>query len=98
SQVLHSFSTRRSSDLGYALIDVLLKYTTSLGLQFAVALNLMFVCALIISMVYLLLKYKSLGSMQNIGAGLLLGVLNFANIAFYRSEEHTSELRHVKIS
>ncbi len=42
--------------VGYALIDVLLKYT---------------------------IKYKSLGSIQNIGAGLLLGVLNFANIAFY---------------
>lgn len=69
--------------VGYALIDVLLKYTTSLGLQFAVALNLMFVCALIISMGYLLIKYNSLGSMQNIGAGLLLGVLNFANIALY---------------
>lgn len=69
--------------VGYALIDVLLKYTTSLGLQFAVALNLMFICALIISMGYLLFKYKSLGSIQNIGAGLLLGVLNFANIAFY---------------
>ncbi len=69
--------------VGYALIDVLLKYTTSLGLQFAVALNLMFVSALIISMGYLLLKYKSLGSIQTIGSGLLLGVLNFANIAFY---------------
>lgn len=69
--------------VGYALIDVLLKYTTSLGLQFAVALNLMFICALIMSMGYLLFKYKSLGSIQNIGAGLLLGVLNFANIAFY---------------
>src|SRR5690606_9127981 len=30
---------------GYALIDVLLKYTTSLGLQFAVSLNLMFIGA-----------------------------------------------------
>jgi drug/metabolite transporter (DMT)-like permease len=69
--------------VGYALVDVLLKYTTSLGLQFAVALNLMFVCALIVSMAYLLLKYKSLGSMQNIASGLLLGLLNFANIAFY---------------
>ena len=28
--------------VGYALIDVLLKYTTGLGLQFSVALNLMF--------------------------------------------------------
>ena len=47
--------------MGYALIDVLLKYTTSLGLQFAVALNLMFVCAMILSMLYLLLKYHHLG-------------------------------------
>ena len=30
---------------GYALIDVLLKYTTGLGVQFSVALNLMFICA-----------------------------------------------------
>ncbi len=36
--------------LGYALIDVLLKYTTGLGLQFAVALNLMFVCAFVLAM------------------------------------------------
>ncbi|OAL84497.1 hypothetical protein AY605_07495 [Acinetobacter sp. SFD] len=69
--------------VGYALIDVLLKYTTSLGLQFAVALNLMFVCAMILSMLYLLLKYHHLGSGKDIGLGLLLGVLNFANIAFY---------------
>ena len=36
---------------GYALIDVLLKYTTGLGVQFAVALNLMFICAFILSLV-----------------------------------------------
>ncbi|MCO8041785.1 DMT family transporter [Acinetobacter bohemicus] len=68
---------------GYALIDVLLKYTTSLGLQFAVALNLMFICALVVSMAYLMVKYRSLGSAQEIGVGLFLGLLNFANIAFY---------------
>lgn len=33
---------------GYALIDVLLKYTTGLGVQFSVALNLMFICAFFI--------------------------------------------------
>ncbi len=69
--------------LGYALIDVLLKYTTGLGLQFAVALNLMFVCAFILAMTYILIRDKSMGSMQNISAGLILGALNFANIALY---------------
>ena len=72
---------------GYALIDVLLKYTTSLGLQFAVALNLMFICAMILSMIYLLLQYRHLGSGKDVGLGLLLGALNFANIAF--TSKHT---------
>lgn len=69
--------------LGYALIDVLLKYSTGLGLQFAVALNLMFVCAFVLAMAYVLIRDKSMGSMQNISAGLILGALNFANIALY---------------
>ena len=69
--------------LGYALIDVLLKYSTGLGLQFAVALNLMFVCAFVLAMAYILIRDKSMGSMQNISAGLILGALNFANIALY---------------
>ena len=38
---------------GYALVDILLKYTTNLGLQFSVSLNLMFIFAFICSMVYL---------------------------------------------
>ena len=69
--------------LGYAAIDVLLKYTTSLGLQFAVTLNLIFTCAFILSTLYLLIKYNRVGSISNILAGLVLGVINFANIAFY---------------
>ena len=69
--------------LGYAAIDVLLKYTTGLGLQFSLALNLMFVCAFIVSQAYLLIKYNHIGTSSNIVAGLLLGGLNFANIAFY---------------
>ncbi|MEQ1369299.1 DMT family transporter [Acinetobacter schindleri] len=69
--------------VGYALIDVLLKYTTSLGLQFAVTLNLMFICAFIFSMAYLVIKYHHFGDLKHIGAGLVLGGLNFANIAFY---------------
>lgn len=68
---------------GYACIDVLLKYTTGLGLQFAVTLNLMFICAFILSVLYIFIKYNTIGSVRNIGAGLLLGILNFANIALY---------------
>lgn len=69
--------------VGYALIDVLLKYTTGLGLQFAVTLNLMFACAFIVSLAYLVIQYNTLGSAKNIVAGLGLGFLNFANIALY---------------
>jgi drug/metabolite transporter (DMT)-like permease len=68
---------------GYALIDVLLKYTTGLGLQFAVALNLMFICAFVLSLLFIRVKYQTWGSGQNILAGLMLGCFNFANIALY---------------
>lgn len=69
--------------LGYAAIDVLLKLTTGLGLQFSLALNLMFICAFVLSMAYILIKHGNIGSMSNIVAGLGLGILNFSNIAFY---------------
>ncbi|WP_180037878.1 EamA family transporter [Acinetobacter sp. YH12127] len=69
--------------VGYALIDVLLKYTTGLGLQFAVTLNLMFICAFVLSVGYILLHEKTIGTVRNISAGLILGALNFANIALY---------------
>ena len=68
---------------GYALIDVLLKYTTGLGLQFAVALNLMFICAFILSLAYIAMTTKTAGNRKNILAGMGLGLLNFANIALY---------------
>lgn len=68
---------------GYALIDVLLKYTTGLGMQFAVALNLMFMCAFIFSLAYSVMTSKTLGRPKNILAGIGLGILNFANIALY---------------
>ncbi|WP_173910613.1 DMT family transporter [Acinetobacter sp. Marseille-Q1618] len=67
---------------GYALVDILLKYTTSLGLQFAVTLNLMFIFAFICSVLYLLLR-KTQWYAKNLVAGAVLGVLNFANIALY---------------
>lgn len=68
--------------VGYALVDILLKYTTSLGLQFPVTLNLMFICAFIISISYLLIKQVD-WTQSNCIAGLFLGCLNFANIALY---------------
>lgn len=68
--------------LGYALIDILLKYTSSLGVQFAVSLNLMFFMALILSILYLLIK-KTKWHAKSLCAGLLLGLFNFANIALY---------------
>lgn len=68
---------------GYAFIDVLLKYTTGLGLQFAVALNLMFICAFILSLAYIAMTTKTIGNRKNILAGIGLGLLNFANIALY---------------
>ncbi len=68
---------------GDALIDVLLKYTTGLGLQFAVALNLMFICAFILSLAHIAMTTKTVGNRKNILAGMGLGLLNFANIALY---------------
>ena len=69
--------------IGYALIDILLKYTTGLGLQFTVALNLMFICSFILSIFYLFIKSNSVGQIKNITAGAFLGAINFANIALY---------------
>lgn len=68
---------------GYACIDILLKYTTGLGLQFSVVLNLMFVSAFLLSLIYLKLNHQTIGQVRNILAGLLLGILNFVNIALY---------------
>jgi drug/metabolite transporter (DMT)-like permease len=67
---------------GYALVDILLKYTTSLGMQFAVSLNLMFIFSFILSIAYLSVR-KTKWNKNNILAGVSLGVLNFANIALY---------------
>ena len=67
---------------GYALVDILLKYTTNLGLQFAVSLNLMFICAFILTTTYLIIQ-KTVWNIKSLTAGLALGLLNFANIALY---------------
>lgn len=68
--------------VGYALVDILLKYTTSLGLQFAVSLNLMFIFSFLLSMAFLSLA-KTKWTQKNLWAGMSLGLLNFANIALY---------------
>jgi len=67
---------------GYALVDILLKYTTNLGLQFPVTLTLIFICSFVFSVVYLILRQIQ-WDIKNLFAGLALGVLNFANIALY---------------
>lgn len=67
---------------GYAVIDILLKYCSSLGVQFAVSLNLMFICAFVVSLLVVLVR-KSVWHWHNAIAGLVLGLLNFANIALY---------------
>lgn len=68
---------------GYALIDVLLKFASGLDMQFAVTLNLVFICAFLLSSIYNIVQHGSLGQTKNILAGLGLGLLNFANIALY---------------
>lgn len=67
---------------GYAAIDVLLKYSSSLGLQSAVTLNLTFIGAFILSIAYIAITQPN-WQPKNIFTGLVLGVLNFANIALY---------------
>lgn len=68
--------------VGYAVVDILLKYSSNLGLQFAVTLNLAFISAFIISITYLAITQPN-WQPKNIVMGLILGGLNFANIALY---------------
>ncbi len=68
---------------GYAAVDILLKYTSSLGLQFTLTLNLFFITSFVLSIIYLFFQKKSAWNFKNTLAGLLLGVLNFSNIALY---------------
>lgn len=68
---------------GYAAVDILLKYTSSLGLQFTLTLNLIFITSFVLSIIYLFFPKKSAWNFKNILAGFLLGVLNFSNIALY---------------
>ena len=62
-------------------MDILLKYTTGLGLQFALALNLAFLFSFVLSSGFLVLQKPVVT--KNILAGSGLGLLNFCNIALY---------------
>ncbi|EPF71375.1 EamA family transporter [Acinetobacter rudis] len=68
--------------VGYAVVDILLKYTSGLGLQFALTLNLSFIVAFIFMSAILIFR-KTQWSMRALYSGLLLGLLNFSNIALY---------------
>ena len=41
---------------GYAAVDILLKCTSSLGLQFTLTLNLIFITAFVLSIIYLIFQ------------------------------------------
>lgn len=70
--------------VGYALVDILLKYNARLGGGFAISLNLIFIFAGVLSLLATLLKAKEqLLKPNNMSAGVIIGGLNFANIAFY---------------
>ncbi len=68
---------------GYAAVDILLKYTSSLGLHFTFTLNLIFITAFILSISYLLIQKNQKWQFKSTLAGLVLGILNFLNIALY---------------
>lgn len=70
--------------VGYAVVDILLKYMTHLGFKLAVVLNLTFVGAFILCLGLVLVKQRTaFKAPRHIGVGLALGALNFANIALY---------------
>ena len=72
--------------VGYASVDVLLKRLSASGTPFAASLQLAFVAAFAVMLaVQLLRAWRGHVALTRaaLGSGLLLGVLNFANILFY---------------
>lgn len=71
---------------GLALIDVMLKCVAAAGTPFASSLQLSFALAFVGMCLWQclrMLRRQTRLSLRNFGAGVLLGVLNFANILFY---------------
>ncbi|MEB3752737.1 DMT family transporter [Acinetobacter sp. MD2(2019)] len=69
--------------VGYALVDILLKYNSSLGQSFTLSLNLIFMVAFVLTALTQCIKPQTTWQFKNLPAGLLLGAFNFANIALY---------------
>jgi len=72
--------------VGLALIDVMLKYIAAAGTPFASSLQVSFSLAFLGMLLWQclrVLRRQTRLSLQNCGAGALLGILNFANILFY---------------
>jgi len=72
--------------LGYASVDVLLKHIAAAGTPFAASLQVAFVAAFVVMMGVQRVRSRRGGpslTPSALGAGLLLGALNFGNILFY---------------
>lgn len=72
--------------VGYASVDVLLKQIAAAGTPFAASLQVAFVAAFAVMMGMQVVRSLRGGpalTLPALGAGLLLGVLNFGNILFY---------------
>jgi drug/metabolite transporter (DMT)-like permease len=72
--------------VGYASVDVLLKHIAAAGTPFAASLQVAFVAAFIVMMAVQVVRSLRGGpslTLPALGAGLLLGALNFGNILFY---------------
>lgn len=72
--------------VGYASVDVLLKHLSAAGTPFAASLQAAFVAAFLVMLAVQVLRAwrtRTAITRQGLWSGLLLGVLNFANILFY---------------
>ncbi|MBU8978213.1 MULTISPECIES: EamA family transporter [unclassified Lysobacter] len=72
--------------VGFALVDVMLKRIAQAGTPSMAALQVAFVLAFVLMLVAQLVRHlrgHTRLDARNLGAGLLLGLLNFGNIVFY---------------
>lgn len=68
--------------LGYGVCDILFKQVAKTGTQFSLALLAAFACAAVLIWGYLLSR-KTVWHRFSLQCGVVLGLLNFANIYFY---------------
>ncbi len=71
--------------VGYAAVDVLLKYIATLGITTSTALFCSFSIAFVLLFIWQIMTKQTrlFFQVKHIGLGLLLGCINFANIWFY---------------